>query len=156
MKKILSLLLLLAVTISMNAQQVEAQPSERAANPNEVVGKSLLKTGAVSIGIGVPCLAVGIGCLAYANMMADPTKGYTTSQAVANQYADRTYITTEEYVAKLTDYYHTKSIFNTAGYILTPMGASLTIVGIPLYVQGKKLKLDVNYTGNGAGVRVTF
>lgn len=157
MKKILSLLLLLAVTISMSAQQMEVQSSDRAANPNEVIGKSLKTTGAISMSVGIPCIATGIGCLMYANLMKDPTTNLTTSQAVANQYANRTYVTTEEYVAKLTNYYNKKNAASTAGYILAPTGAALTVVGVPLYLYGKKImQLDVNYTGNGAGVRVTF
>ena len=45
----------------------------------------------------------------------------------------------------------------TAGAILFPIGASLTIVGIPLHVHGKKIMtMNFNYTGNGVGVGVEF
>ena len=44
-----------------------------------------------------------------------------------------------------------------ASYYLFSIGASLTIVGIPLYVQGKKIMdINITYTGNGAGVAVSF
>ncbi len=158
MKKLTILLLMLGYVFSMQAQVINpAVDSLRAANPTEVIGKSFKTTGTISMSVGVPCLAAGIGCLMYANLMKDPTAGLTTNQAVANHYADRTYVTTEEYVAKLTDYYSKKNAASTAGYILAPTGAALTVVGVPLYLYGKKImQLDVNYTGNGAGVRVTF
>ena len=45
----------------------------------------------------------------------------------------------------------------TAGFVLMPMGAALTIVGIPLHVHGKRIaELNFNYTGNGAGVALNF
>ncbi len=44
-----------------------------------------------------------------------------------------------------------------AGYYLMPIGASLTIIGIPLYVQGKRIaEFNFNYTGNGAGLAMNF
>ena len=50
-----------------------------------------------------------------------------------------------------------KNAANTAGYILTPMGGALTIIGVPLYLYGKKMmQVNINYTGNGAGVSATF
>ena len=157
MKKILSFLLFLGLALNMNAQVVDANPGNRAADPNQTIGKAFQTTGVVSMATGIPCLAAGIGCLLYANLMPDPTRGLTTSQAVANQYADRTYVTTEEYIAKLTDYYGKRDAASAAGYVLTPLGGALTIVGVPLYLQGKKiLELNVNYTGNGAGVSVNF
>ncbi len=37
------------------------------------------------------------------------------------------------------------------------MGAALTIVGIPLYVHGKRLgELSVKYEGIGAGITMNF
>lgn len=44
-----------------------------------------------------------------------------------------------------------------AGYYLMPIGASLTIIGIPLCVQGKRIaELNFNYTGDGAGLALVF
>ena len=57
----------------------------------------------------------------------------------------------------LANYYDKKNAANTAGYILTPMGGALTIIGVPLYLYGKKMmQVNINYTGNGAGVSATF
>jgi hypothetical protein len=89
--------------------------------------------------------------------MEDPTAGYTTSKAVAEQYSNRKYISSKDYVDKLQSYYDKKNAANTAGYILTPLGGALTIVGVPLYLYGRRLmQLDIKYTGNGAGVSATF
>lgn len=50
-----------------------------------------------------------------------------------------------------------KSKLATAGGILFPIGASLTIVGIPLHIHGNKIiTMNLNYTGNGIGVGVEF
>lgn len=60
-------------------------------------------------------------------------------------------------VGKSGDYTTTKGNLQTAGYVLMPMGAALTIVGIPLYVHGKRIaELNFNYTGNGAGMALNF
>lgn len=51
----------------------------------------------------------------------------------------------------------TKNQVVTASCILFPIGASLTIVGIPLYAHGKKIMtMNFNYTGNGVGVAMEF
>lgn len=50
-----------------------------------------------------------------------------------------------------------RSVCATAGCVLLPFGAALTVVGVPLYVKGKHIaELNFNYTGNGAGVAVNF
>lgn len=97
-------------------------------NPNYTIGKALEVSGATSLGIGVPCLVAGLATCIAANV-----GDVSTSNAVA------------------------KSRCATASYYLFGTGAALTIVGIPLYVSGKKImELNVNYTGNGAGVSVNF
>ena len=51
----------------------------------------------------------------------------------------------------------TKGKCATAGCVLLPMGAALTIVGIPLNVHGKRIaEMNINYTGNGAGLSFNF
>ena len=51
----------------------------------------------------------------------------------------------------------TKNQVVTASCILFPIGASLTIVGIPLYAHGKKIMtMNFNYTGNGVGLAMEF
>lgn len=44
-----------------------------------------------------------------------------------------------------------------ASYYLLSVGASMTIVGFPLYIKGKKMmELNVNLVENGAGVALSF
>jgi hypothetical protein len=50
-----------------------------------------------------------------------------------------------------------RSQISTAACVLFPIGASLTIVGIPLHVHGNRIMdLNLNYTGNGVGVAMEF
>ena len=98
-------------------------------NPNYVVGKSLVAVSNVSIGVGVPCLVSGTVLMIL---------GYTGNMGTADQII-------------------AKSKSAAAGQVLLPIGASLTIIGIPLRVHGKKImEIDINYTGNGAGVALQF
>lgn len=106
-----------------------------AANPNEVIGRALKSTGATAIGFGIPSLLAGTALIIYGKTgVVDSPK--TQADADKNE---------------------TKAKCATAGCVLMPFGAALTIVGIPLYVHGKRIaELNVNYTGNGAGVAVKF
>lgn len=109
--------------------------SERAANPNEVIGKAFKSTGGVCIGVGIPSLLVGTILVAYGN---------TGLVDVPKTQAD-------------VDKNVSKGKCATAGCVLLPMGAALTIVGIPLHVHGKRImEMRINYTGNGAGVALNF
>ena len=109
--------------------------SERAANPNLVIGNALKKTGNVCMGIGIPSVLVGTILVAYGN---------TGLVDVPKTQAD-------------IDKNLAKGRCSTAGCVLLPMGAALTIVGIPLNVHGKRIaEMNINYTGNGAGVSVNF
>ena len=112
-------------------QEAHAQiVSERAANPNLVIGNALKKTGGVCMGIGIPSAIVGAILVGVGNSGTDSKD-----------------------VSKLK----TKANCAAAGYVLLPMGAALTIVGIPLNVHGKRIaEMNINYTGNGAGVSVNF
>ena len=113
----------------------EKQRTIGAANPNEVVAKAFKSTGGVCLGLGVPSLLVGTILVAYGNtgLVSMPK---TTEDAEKNA---------------------TKAKCSTAGCVLLPMGAALTIVGIPLRVHGKRIgELNVNYTGNGAGMSFNF
>ena len=106
-----------------------------AANPNQVIAKAFKSTGGVCMGVGIPSLLVGTILVAYGNtgLIALPK---TTEDAEKNA---------------------TKAKCSTAGCVLLPMGAALTIVGIPLHVHGKRIgELNVNYTGNGAGLSFNF
>lgn len=107
-------------------------------DPNLVIGKALKSTGGVSIGVGVPCAVAGAILLA-AGKSAEKSL-YETSNISSTLKAGR----------KSSD-------LQLAGCILLPLGASLTIVGVPLYVHGKKvMNMNFNYTGNGVGVAMQF
>ena len=108
---------------------------ERAANPNKVIGNALKSTGGLCMGIGIPSLVVGTILVAIGNsntnMNGKPAEIAAITQSKAN--------------------------CATAGYVLMPFGAALTIVGIPLYVHGNRIaEMNINYTGNGAGISVNF
>ena len=118
----------------LNALQ-EKKRTLAAANPNEVVAKAFKSSGGVCLGIGVPSLLVGTILVAYGNTGL-VTMPKNVEEAEKNA---------------------TKARCSAAGYVFLPMGAALTIVGIPLRVHGKRIgELNVNYTGNGAGMSFNF
>ena len=103
---------------------------ETAVNPNYALGKAMKVSGATALGIGIPCLAAGLATCIAGNVV---------------------------YVSKYGTGLTTKSQLLETSYYLFPIGTSLTIIGIPLYVEGKKImEANVNYTGNGIGVSVNF
>ena len=107
-------------------------------DPNLVIGKALKSTGGVAIGVGVPCAVAGAILLA-AGKSAEKSL-YDTSNVSSTLKEGR----------KSSD-------LQLAGCILLPIGASLTIVGVPLYVHGKKIMtMNFNYTGNGVEVAMQF
>lgn len=112
----------------IQAEKKQAAVYARASNPNYAIGNALKKSGGTAIGIGIPCLATGL-----ALCIAGKTGTTTKSNAV------------------------TKANCVEASYYLFGTGAALTIVGIPLYVEGKKLMdIKVNVSGNGAGITMAF
>ena len=119
------------------------QPS----NPNYVIGKALKSTGSVAIGVGVPCLVAGtiltaIGC---SKTEVDLGNGYISEKELLDK------------IESITAKSGSKAKAQLAGCILLPIGASLTIVGIPLYAHGKKIMtMNFNYTGNGVGLAMEF
>lgn len=117
--------------VILTAEDVKAaQHKKTANNPNYALGKAMKVSGATALGIGIPCLAVGLATCIAGNVM---------------------------YVSKYGTGLTTKSQLLETSYYLLPIGASLTIVGIPLYVEGKKImELNVNYTGNGVGLSMNF
>ncbi|MCQ2342991.1 MAG: hypothetical protein MJZ75_05845 [Paludibacteraceae bacterium] len=157
-RKLLSLFLLGTLALSMNAQvvAVDSTATQRASDPNQVIGEAMKTTGTVSLAVGVPCLAAGLASLMYANFLPNPVANCTTSSQLATDKGLEL-ISVEEYNNQVRDFSKKTHAAEVAGYILTPLGGALTIVGIPLYVKGNKmLQLDVQYTGNGAGVAVNF
>ena len=114
-------------------QKIVEQKRIMAANPNEVIGKAFQSTGTVCMSIGIPSLVTGAILLGVGNTKVEGTS--------------------EEDIKKIESY----SKCAAAGYVLLPMGASLTIVGVPLFVHGKRIaELNFNYTGNGAGISMNF
>ena len=96
-------------------------------NPNEVIGRAFLSTGGVALGIGLPCLAAGLATCIAGNV------GITVNNV------------------------EQKANSVEASYYLFGVGASLTIISIPLIVHGKRIaEMKVNYTGNGAGAAINF
>jgi hypothetical protein len=100
---------------------------------NYEIGEAFKVVGSSSIAIGVPCLASGTILMALGFSNVRVGNGNAAEQLVL------------------------KSRLATAGSILFPIGASLTIVGVPLYIKGNEIiYLSLNYTGNGVGVGVEF
>ena len=120
----------------MRAAQTQAYEAERkrsymmrANNPNYAVGQAMRSVAKGSLLIGIPSLISGTILIAYG-------------------YAGRTSSISEM---------DTKSKCATAGCVLMPLGGALTIVGIPLSIEGKELmRLNINYTGNGAGLALAW
>ncbi len=108
------------------------------ANPNLVIGKALKSTGSTAIGVGVPCLVAGavMWHLGLKNTVGDMT-------------SDPMDLTVDKAMSG--------SRLASAGIFLAAIGGTLTVVGIPLHIHGKKIMtMNVNYTGNGAGVALQF
>ena len=102
-------------------------------DPNYAIGKALKSTGTFAMGVGIPCLVTGTILLATGKIMQNDIKNIDIAKS------------------------NTASNLQGAGYVLLPMGAALTIVGIPLHAHGKKIMtMNFNYTGNGVGVGVEF
>jgi len=97
------------------------------ANPNEVIGKALISTGGVALGIGLPCLVAGVATCIAGNVNINASNMVQKANCAE------------------------------ASYYLFGIGASLTIISIPLLVHGKRIAdMKFNYSGNGAGVSVDF
>lgn len=96
-------------------------------DPNYVIAKALQTTGGTAMGIGIPSLLVGVVCLGVAYSDGYPTTDMGKAKAAL------------------------------AGSILLPIGASLTIIGIPLTVHGKRvMDVSLNYKGNAAAIAFNF
>ena len=127
------------VAIVSNGNQSSIYTS-KPGDPNYMIGKALKSTGGVAIGVGVPCTVAGAILLAV---------GKSAEKSLYNPDLDNL----SNNLKKGID----SSNLQLAGCILLPLGASLTIVGIPLYAHGKKIMtMNFNYTGNGVGVAMQF
>ena len=157
MRKILTLLLAVGFAMSMNAQMAQPGNAGQPADPNVEIGKVLQTTGVISMSVGLPCVVAGVASLLYAELLPNPTSGYTTSQIIADQYKDMEYMSPHDYISKMEEYNGKVRAAHNAGYLLTGTGAALTIIGIPLYCYGKRIMtLNVNYTVNGGGIALNF
>jgi hypothetical protein len=128
---------------STNSHTYTARPSD----PNYVIGRALKSTGSVALGLGIPCLLAGtiLTAVGYSSFTVDLGDGYLTEKEALDKL--------EEIGNKATN----RGKMQIAGHILLPVGASLTIIGIPLHVHGRKLMdINLNYTGNGVGVAMEF
>ena len=116
-------------------------------HPNYVIGEALKNTGTISIAAGIPCLLAGTILLAVGSHVPEVDFG--------NGYlSDKENLDKLEAASKNAE---AKGKMQLAGCILLPVGASLTIVGIPLYAHGKKImNMNFNYTGNGVGLAMEF
>ena len=114
--------------MQLAATERDEQNRVMAANPAETIGRALKSTGSACMGFGIPSAVVGAILLGFgSSASSDPS------------------------------IYETKMKCSTAGAVLLPFGAALTIVGIPLHVHGKRIgELNFNYTGNGAAVAFNF
>lgn len=129
------------VAIVSNGNQSSMYTS-KPGDPNYMIGKALKSTGGVAIGVGVPCTVAGAILLAV---------GKSAEKSLYNPDPDLDKLSNN--LKKGID----SSNLQLAGCILLPLGASLTIVGIPLYAHGKKIMtMNFNYTGNGVGVAMQF
>ena len=128
------------VAIVSNGNQSSIYTS-KPGDPNYMIGKALKSTGGVAIGFGIPCTVAGAILLAVGS--TEPSINPN-----ANSLSE---------ILEIVNKGASKEKMQAAGSILLPIGASLTIVGIPLYAHGKKIMtMNFNYTGNGVGVAMQF
>lgn len=112
----------------------------RMVDPNYVIGKALKSTGGACLGLGIPAAIAG------AILVGVGSKEVTMNAKMSPKE-----------LVDAADEVRMRGNCKTAGYVLLPFGASLTIVGIPLSIKGKKImELKVNYTGNGAGLALAW
>lgn len=139
------------------------ETSRAIGDPNYAVGKALKSAGKTSLIVGIPSLIAGTILIAYGR------SGSNVKIPEMPQQSD--YRNTQAYLEALQKYSSDvanatqaankdglkKGNCTTAGCVLMPFGAALTVVGIPLCVKGKQLmELKVNYTGNGAGLALAW
>ena len=140
------------VLVPQNGKLTAIKPQEytkkqQPNDPNYVIGKALKSTGSFAMGVGIPCLIAGtiLTAVGSADVKVDLGNGYMSDKEILNK------------LTEISNKQTSKGKMLTAGCVLLPIGASLTIVGIPLHVHGKKIMtMNFNYTGNGVGVGLEF
>lgn len=112
--------------------QMKQKESERMGDPNYAIGKAFKSTGSIALGLGVPCFVVGT--ILYASGRSFEPDAKSTLKD-AQKYSD----------------------LQVSGAILMGMGGSLTLLGIPLYVHGKKITdLSIQIAEEGAKLVVAL
>lgn len=116
--------------IQKKLEEIPIDPVKLAADPNYVIGKALQTSGTIGLSIGVPSFVMG----AFLRVLgARETKSTDIHKVEVN--------------GRLIE----------AGDYLMGVGASLTIIGIPLYVGGKHvINMSLTTTGTSVGARVEF
>ncbi len=128
------------IDVLMQLQAQAAEKAQQQVYPSNgadytLIGKAFKTTGIVSLSIGVPSLAAGIACCTTGHVLKSKSSG----------------------VDSILETLSTRSQCLEASYHLFGIGASLTIVGIPLYIQGKKImEMDITYTGNSVGIALNL
>jgi len=142
--------------------------NKRMGDPNYAVGKAMKCVGNTSLIIGVPTLAIGTILLSYGiskqkklkkEAMDTPIKPNESLYTSKSKYEEAL----EQYsqqLAKYNQYVEDSKVASNcavAGEIMFPIGASMTLVAIPLCIKGKQLmNLNINYSGTGAGLSLNF
>ena len=115
--------------------KMQEQQTLAAADPNQVIARAFKSTGSVCLGIGIPSLITGAVLIAIGSSSFDTSGNPEEVAKKAKAYANCA----------------------AAGYVLLPIGATLTIVGVPLHVHGRRIgELNVNYSQQGAGIAMRF
>jgi len=111
--------------------------NKRQADPNYAIGHALLCTGGVTLGVGVPCVITG--SILYVFSKKDLSNEEKKNEKTIKEAAEK------------------RSDMASAGCIIAGAGAALSIVSIPLIIEGKKIvDLSLQISENGAGVAVKF
>lgn len=121
-------------------RQKQAEKS-RMGDPNYAIGKAFKSSGSIALGVGVPCFV--LGTILYAC-------GVSYSPSISLNKSSEDLFTETNRVIKESK---TASDCATTGVIFMSMGGAMTIMGIPLYVHGKRIMdLSLQVSENGAGV----
>lgn len=145
------------------AEQQHRESAHGIQDPNYAVGKALRATGKTSLIVGIPSLIAGTILIAYGRSGSNvkipempKQSDYKNTQAYLEAMQKYSSSVANNAQAATKDV-EKKANCTTAGCVLMPFGAALTVVGIPLCVKGKQLmELKVNYTGNGAGLALAW
>ena len=117
-------------------------------NLNAEIARAFKAAGGSCLGFGIPALIAGTVLVGIGNSNIQIEKKIAEVNSI-NDY--------EKFFTEVYDETIKKSRCASAGYVLMSTGAALTIVGIPLYIHGKRIgELNFNYTGNGAGLSMNF